>query len=156
MPKVPAFSAKNEHIDLRIDTTAPNETQGRQADLHIMLKKRPPETVHAERLLPARYQPACSARVYDAWKHKRPEDLQVATLLVHEARPDAWQQWFDSCELMPLFNHQLTSSDFYWLSSDLALNDNKDLKALWNWVVAEFSDTQEAEVATGELDSPVG
>lgn len=186
LPKMANFSAVNQTIDLRIETTAPNDAESRQADIHVLLCSHKPQSQHAEKLFSIRYQPACSPSQYKVWSEKKPEDLQNATLLVHEARPNAWQQWFNdanvalqtpqqtitvdsmyglaravqqgvgigliplpvsqqwfaSGELIPLFDHQLVSSDFYWLTSNEVLKEQVPLKILWDWVIAEFSDAR--------------
>ena len=183
MPRMAEFSQSNQHIDLTIATTEPNEQERRQADLQIVLSSKQPSGGCSQKLFPVRYQPACSPSLYSQWRDKSPQDLQTATLLVHAARPKAWQQWFndesialqtprqtitvDSMyglaraaqqgagialiplpvsqqwfakkELIPLFQHQLVSSDFYWINAQQTLADEPALNTLWHWVVDTFS-----------------
>jgi len=188
MPRMAEFSQNNQHIDLTIATTEPNDPERRQADLQIVLSSKQPGGGCSRQLFPVRYQPACSPSLYEHWRDKSPQDLQTATLLVHAARPKAWQQWFndesialqtprqtitvDSMyglaraaqqgagialiplpvsqqwfakkELIALFQHQLISSDFYWINAQQALSGEPALNTLWRWIVATFSTDREA------------
>ena len=191
LPRIPEFSAGNRHIDLRVQTTLPNEAQRRIADLHIMLSGERPQTACSEKLFPLHYQPACSPDQHRYWCNKGPEDLQHATLIVHEARPHAWQswfadrkvnmrapqqtitvdsmyglaratqrgagialipvpvsqQWFDSGQLVPLFDYCLPGKECYWLTSDEPLEEFPARRMLWDWAVSNFTLRQQP---TGE------
>ena len=100
LPRMSDFSQCNQHIDLRIETTAPSDPESRRANLHIVLSNKRPPALCAKRLFRIRYQPACSRDLYAEWRDKTPQDLNGATLLVHESRPDAWQQWFVDADLV--------------------------------------------------------
>lgn len=99
LPRMREFSRCNQHIDLNIETTAPSDPESRRANLHIVLSRRKPASNCSARLFPIVYQPACSPELYEVWRDKKPEELNVATLLVHEARPNAWQQWFAEAQV---------------------------------------------------------
>jgi len=93
MPQVAAFSEKNRHIDLRIETTGPGDAASHRADVSILLTDRAPRARRCARLFPIRYVPACSPELYDRYSRLGPDALEQATLLLHQGRPDAWSRW---------------------------------------------------------------
>lgn len=117
LPKIPEFSRCNKHIDLRVQTTIPNDPHSRAINLQIVLSSDRPEKPCAEKLFPLHYQPACSPSQYVHWGDKNPEDLQHATLIVHEARPNAWQHWFADRQIdLPAAQQTLTVDSMYGLA----------------------------------------
>lgn len=93
LPRLNEFSAAHREIDLCIETVDPTAQVRHIADLNIQLVDRPPQSDHRRQLFSLKYQPACSPKIYDRWRSCRPEDLAEATLLVLQARPQAWNQW---------------------------------------------------------------
>jgi LysR family glycine cleavage system transcriptional activator len=93
VPQLAGFSERHGDIDLRIDSSGPNEAENPNADVHIVLTRRLPEYPLRERLFPIRYVPACSSARHGCLAPIGPKVLESATLLLHEARPHAWQQW---------------------------------------------------------------
>jgi len=62
------------------------------------------------------------------------------------------QQWFDSGQLMPLFDRRLIGTECYWLTSAEDLNGRPARLTLWNWDIDSFSlnKNSSAENSTGE------
>ena len=99
LPQIPKFSLCNKHIDLRVQTTVPGDAHSPGTNMQILLSSERPNAICAAKLFPLHYQPACSPSEYANWGDKQPEDLQHATLIVHEARPNAWQDWFTNQQI---------------------------------------------------------
>jgi LysR family transcriptional regulator, glycine cleavage system transcriptional activator len=95
MPRVAGFSNANRNIDLRIETTGPGAAASERADVSILLTDEEPRFALAEELFPIRYVPACSPELHARYSREGHAALEQATLLLHQARPEAWHQWAD-------------------------------------------------------------
>jgi LysR family transcriptional regulator, glycine cleavage system transcriptional activator len=91
VPRIGEFSAQHPDLDLQIESGS-TSMSSTPADVQILLSGKQPANPTAQRLFPIRYVPACSSDLYGNSDHG-PELLQQATLLVHKARPQAWQRW---------------------------------------------------------------
>ncbi len=96
MPIIGAFSDTHLDIDLRIESMDSSSVLNPQADINIVLSRHPPIATQVEKLFPIRYIPACSRQMHDEWLRKGftgIDSINVATILLHKARPDAWRRW---------------------------------------------------------------
>lgn len=94
VPKMADFSNQHPDIDLQIETLpAKVPTEQAKGDVVVVLTGRQPDFPIAEKLFSVRYVPACSNQRYDFWRDKGITALNQATLLVHKARPHAWDHW---------------------------------------------------------------
>lgn len=111
MPRVAEFSDNNRHIDLRIETTAPGEAANDRADVSIVLTDRPPQAACVAELFPVRYVPACSPELHARYSRLGPRALEQATLLLHQARPEAWHRWAELAGIRPPPPRQIIRMD---------------------------------------------
>jgi len=184
VPKIPEFSVHHPNLDLQLESGAANDVEV-MADIQILLTGKQPDNPAARELFPIRYVPACSAAQHKCLRRQGFAALQNSTLLVHKARPQAWQQWakaagidslkpkrmiqlesmyalarateqgvgvgliptpvsdnwFASGALARLFDHDLTTTDYYYV---MAAGDSEHPEAariLWQWIVDAFSGT---------------
>jgi LysR family glycine cleavage system transcriptional activator len=88
------FSTCYPDIDLRIESlppkVSPEHTSG---DVLVMLTGKQTDFPAVKKLFPVRYVPACSATNHDQLSKQGHCALEQATLLVHKARPQAWDLW---------------------------------------------------------------
>lgn len=99
MPKVSAFSEAYPEIDLHLEGLGVNDAPNPAADISMVLSRKTPNGFKTTRLFPVRYVPACSGRLHAAWQDKSIDGLEAikkSTLLLHKARPQAWEHWAES------------------------------------------------------------
>jgi LysR family glycine cleavage system transcriptional activator len=94
VPKMSDFSDRYPEIDLQIETLPVKvSAEITTGDVVVVLTGRQPEFPIAEKLFPVRYVPACSRARFECWHKQGFTALEQATLLVHKARPHAWERW---------------------------------------------------------------
>lgn len=96
MPIISNFSDLYQDIDLRIESMDTDGPMNPAADINIVLSRHRPAMSRVERLFPIRYIPACSRTLYEDWQKKGfsgIDAINVATILLHKARPHAWTRW---------------------------------------------------------------
>jgi LysR family transcriptional regulator, glycine cleavage system transcriptional activator len=96
MPRINEFSETYPDVDLRIEGLGITDEPNPAADINIVLSRKTPNAIKAEKLFPIRYVPACSAKQMKQWQAEGTTDLAAinkATILLHKARPNAWEQW---------------------------------------------------------------
>lgn len=96
MPIINGFSDLHQDIDLRIESMDINSEIDSSADINIMLSRNRPTAPVYQKLFPIRYVPACSKQLHNEWLRKGftgLDSINVATILLHKARPDAWRKW---------------------------------------------------------------
>lgn len=96
IPRISEFSEQHENIDLRIESMETSESLNPIADINIVLSQHTPPATHVKKLFPISYIPACSRKQFEQWQRKSidPVDaVESATVLLHKARPNAWNQW---------------------------------------------------------------
>ncbi len=99
MPIIGAFSENYEEIDLRIESMNASDEMDPKADINITLSRKQPKGLRVEKLFPIRYIPACSHSLYKEATLKGRSGLQSVgnyTLLLHKARPNAWNRWAEN------------------------------------------------------------
>ncbi len=101
VPRVAGFSDLHPWIDLRIETLDPGADASPAADLCIVLTRKAPPFDNATPLFPIRYVPACSACDFARLGSLGDGALTDATLLVHKARPQAWERWAEQAGVSP-------------------------------------------------------
>lgn len=90
------FADSHRTIDLRIETTEVGATPAAGCDASILLLPAPPTAMVARPLFTLRLAPACAPEFAGRHKVAEPRALLDNTLIVHNRRPRAWQEWFAS------------------------------------------------------------
>lgn len=96
MPRMNEFSEAYPDIDLRIEGQGISDELNPAADINIVLSRKTPSAIKVAKLFPIRYLPACSRRQKERWESEGISELAAikkATILLHKARPKAWEQW---------------------------------------------------------------
>jgi len=94
VPRLSAFLDAHACMSITVDTTDDEtERYDRSADVSIMLFSTPPATVKSDRLFALRLLPVGAPAFYDGIKVVAGRITSDFPLIVHEARPKAWQQW---------------------------------------------------------------
>tara|TARA_B110000211_G_scaffold4144_1_gene4790 strand:- start:1445 stop:2338 length:894 start_codon:yes stop_codon:yes gene_type:complete len=96
MPRMNEFSEAYPDIDLRIEGIGITDDLNPAADINILLSRKTPNAIKVAKLFPIRYIPACSREQKKKWELEGISELAAikkATILLHKARPKAWEQW---------------------------------------------------------------
>ena len=96
MPRMSRFSDAYPDIDLQIEGLGINDDLNPGADINIVLSRNTPTAIKVAKLFPISYVPACSLKLKERWQAEGITELaaiQKATILLHKARPKAWDQW---------------------------------------------------------------
>jgi DNA-binding transcriptional LysR family regulator len=97
LPRLAALHAAQPEIDLEIDTDGTgHDVHPPDADVSIVLGSGTWSDLHAHRLFAQTYVPACSPALLARTPIQTIEQLDGQTLLVFEARKDAWERWAES------------------------------------------------------------
>jgi LysR family transcriptional regulator, glycine cleavage system transcriptional activator len=92
IPRLGAFTEQNRAI--RVETTEAGAQHSADSDASILLLPTPPVDVASHPLFALRLAPACCPELAKDREFSEPRSLLGATLIVHKARPRAWQDWF--------------------------------------------------------------
>lgn len=96
MPRMSSFSDAHPDIDLQIEGLGITDDLNPGADINIVLSRKTPTAIKVAKLFPIRYVPACSLELKKRWENEGISELAAikkATILLHKARPKAWEQW---------------------------------------------------------------
>ena len=94
VPRLSAFLDANTCMSITVDTTdEESERYDRSADVSIRLFSSPPATLISDRLFALRLLPVGTPDFYDGIKVVAGRITSDFPLIVHDARPKAWQQW---------------------------------------------------------------
>ena len=94
VPRLSAFLDANTYMSVTVDTTDDeSERYDRSADVSIRLFSSPPATLISDRLFALRLLPVGAPDFYDSIKVVAGRITSDFPLIVHDARPKAWQQW---------------------------------------------------------------
>lgn len=93
LPRLQSFLKSQPDTDIRINTSASLQTHSAEADLSIVVGAEPDASHESHRLFSQTFVPACAPAFVVGAKIRAPDDLNRHTLLVHEARRDAWERW---------------------------------------------------------------
>jgi len=97
LPRLVALHAAQPEIDLEIDTDGTGtDVHPPDADVSIVMGSGTWSDLHAHRLFAQTYVPACSPALFARTPIHTIEQLDGQTLLVFEARKDAWELWAES------------------------------------------------------------
>ena len=105
MPRISGFSDAHPDIDLQIEGLGISDDLNPGADINIVLSRKTPTAIKVEKLFPIRYVPACSLKLKERWEGEGITELaaiQKATILLHKARPKAWDQWAENAGVADL------------------------------------------------------
>lgn len=112
LPRLSEFSKLHDGIDLRIETQgAHGRTHAAEADISIVVGSGPWNGLIAHPLFAQTMVPACSPELLLERPVLRYEDLNLHTLLVHEARRDDWDRWATSVGMKALQPAQIVRID---------------------------------------------
>ena len=94
VPRLSAFLDANACMSITVDTTDDeSERYDRSADVSIRLFSSPPAKLISDRLFALRLLPVGAPAFYDRIKVVAGRITSDFPLIVHDARPKAWQQW---------------------------------------------------------------
>ncbi len=94
LPRLQSFLRDQPDTDIRINTTSSSlQTHSAEADLSIVVGAEPDASHECHRLFSQTFVPACAPAFLVGAKIRAPADLNHHTLLVHEARREAWERW---------------------------------------------------------------
>jgi LysR family glycine cleavage system transcriptional activator len=100
LPRLQSFWHDRSDTDLRIDTAiAAAHVYPADADLSIVVGVGPWEGMRAHRLLAQNFVPAGAPGLLARLPVRSTADLGRHTLIVHEARRDAWERWAEAAGL---------------------------------------------------------
>lgn len=101
VPRLSAFTDSMEGLEIRVDTSDAGTAHRGASDASVVLLASPPRDVRAYPLFPLSLIPACAPTLAASLKLEGAASLLRATLIVHESRPNAWNDWFDQCGITP-------------------------------------------------------
>jgi LysR family glycine cleavage system transcriptional activator len=94
LPRLHASETTSQQIDIRVSKQSSAETaHPPDSDLTILLGDEKRQSLKTQRLFPRSVVVACSSRYLDKHPIKTYDDLNGATLLVHEKNEDSWDNW---------------------------------------------------------------
>lgn len=97
LPKLPLLLEAQPDTDIHINTAlAPLQTHPSDADVSIVVNATPDVGLDCHKLFSQAFVPACSPSLLLRSPINTVEDLNRHTLIVHEARLDAWERWAES------------------------------------------------------------
>ena len=99
MPRMNEFSEAYPDINLRVEGLGITDDPNPAADINIVLSRKTPNAIKVAKLFPIRYIPACSLEQKEKWELEGITELAAikkATILLHKARPNAWEQWAEN------------------------------------------------------------
>ncbi len=94
VPRLASFLDNNPDISITVDTIEEDIGRyDRSADVSIRLYTTPPANLISERLFALRLMPVGTPAFYDSIRVVAGRIVSEFPLIVHDARPKAWQQW---------------------------------------------------------------
>lgn len=112
VPRLREFTAMHPEIDIQVGTSdEASEKLPADADLAVRLFRSPPAGTRADLLFPLRMAPAGSKAFKKTIKLQGNRIVSDFPLVVHEARPKAWQEWSRSSGIEPPENAKITRLD---------------------------------------------
>ena len=105
MPRMGGVSDAHPNIDLQIEGRGITVAHNPAADINIVLSRKTPKAIKVAKLFPIRYVPACSLAQRKKWELEGITELAAikkATILLHKARPNAWDQWAENAGVADL------------------------------------------------------
>jgi len=99
-PNLHKFSAAHPEIDITVDTSDESiERHPANADASIRVFKSPPANLSSDRLSSLRLVPVASPEFRDTLKVKARKIVSDFPYIVHNKRPQAWNQWERSADI---------------------------------------------------------
>lgn len=94
IPRLAEFTARYGQFDIKVDTSDEStEKHPGYADASIRVFKSRPENLESARLLQLSLIPASSPDFRDSLKIKAGKVVSEFPRIIHDSRPNAWQQW---------------------------------------------------------------
>jgi DNA-binding transcriptional LysR family regulator len=112
LPRLQSFWSQRTESDLRIDTViSAAHVFPADADLSVVVGSGPWEGMRSHRLFAQNFVPACAPAVLARAPIRSVADLERHTLIVHEARRDAWERWTEARGFEPPRRSRLVRLD---------------------------------------------
>jgi len=97
LPKLPSLLEAQPDTDIHINTAlAPLQPHPPDADVSIVVNAAPENGLDCHKLFSQAFVPACAPSLLVRNPIRKVEDLDQHTLIVNEARLDAWERWAES------------------------------------------------------------
>ncbi len=97
LPRLPSLLEAQPDTDIHINTAmVPLQPHPADADVSIVVNAVPESGLDCHKLFSQAFVPACAPSLLLRSPIRVVEDLNRHTLIVHEARLDAWERWSDS------------------------------------------------------------
>ena len=94
VPRLAEFTTAHPEIDIKVDTSDEStEKHPGHADASIRVFKSAPKNLVSNHLFPLKLIPASSATFRETVQIKAQRVVSAFPRIVHESRPQAWQQW---------------------------------------------------------------
>lgn len=121
LPRLQTFLEATPENDIELDTIlAPLDSHPADADLSIVVGSGPWEGLEAYCLFAQRFTPACSSVLRARLSINTAADLNGQTLIVHDARRDAWDRWAQAQGLASLRPGKLVRVDTMFAAAEAA------------------------------------
>lgn len=121
LPRLQTFLEATPETDIDLDTLlTPLDSHPADADLSIVVGSGPWEGLEAHRLFAQRFTPACSSALMARNPIHTLGDLNGQTLIVHDARRDAWDRWAHAHGLTTLRPGKLVRVDTMFAAAEAA------------------------------------
>lgn len=112
LPQLNDFSRAHPDIDLQISTRmTPDAQHAADADVSVVVGNGLSPEHRTVRLFAQSFVPACSPQLASQMRIAAAEDLNEQTLIVHDKRPDLWDQWAVQQGLRELHPRQMIRFD---------------------------------------------
>jgi len=101
VPMLREFTDANDGLEVRVDTSTRGGRHRGTSDASVLLLSEMPDDLSAHELFPLNLIPACSAALARSVDPCDAAAFAKETLIVHESRPNAWNDWFSQGGIRP-------------------------------------------------------
>jgi LysR family glycine cleavage system transcriptional activator len=99
VPRLSEFTDLHRALEIRVDTSGAGTSHPAGSHASIVLLAAEPEDICAHPLFPLSLIPACSPELASRLGATHTRALLGAPLIVHQSRPNAWNDWFAESKL---------------------------------------------------------
>ena len=111
LPRIAEFSERYKTIDLHIDMLDSGKSIDPKTDIGIILTSRGSDNQTSKRIFPIHYVPACSPYLYERLTITELDTFAPERILLHKARPLAWEMWAHNAGLSDIPKAQIVLLD---------------------------------------------
>jgi len=101
VPQLREFTDVHPGLEIRVDSAIAGAGHRTTSDVSVLLLSEIPDEVAAYELFPLSLVPACSRALARSLDPTDARTFAETTLIVHEARPNAWNDWFAQAGIQP-------------------------------------------------------